>query len=479
MAANDLFDLTALEQARLVRSREVSSEELVRGYLERISRLNPSLHAFTQVLSRSALKDARRKDAELSRRGADTKSLPPFYGVPIAVKDLNFVKGSFTRLGSRAYRWFLSPVDDKTVTRLREGGFVILGKTATSELGAMPVTEPDIHAPTRNPWDLSRTPGGSSGGAGSALAAGLTPIAQGSDGAGSIRIPSSFGHLFGIKPSRGRVPDPYGRPDRTSIATVGPMAHSVSDAAALLDVMAGLCTGIGAPHWAPAPSCPFHETVSGPPPRALKIRFTLRSPLVTAHPEVAEAVGRVTALLEQMGHHVEEGAPPVGELEEFLPVWQFLVAQPPVLRAGSLQPVTAWLRESGKRLRAADVLVRQGELEQRVLGWFGDADLWVTPAVAVPPPAIGAWRSLGPADAFGQAAKLGAFTALFNITGQPAASIPAGVSSEGWPIGVQLAGRPSEDGTVLAVARALEEAMPWHHRQSPLRTGSGVSRAAS
>lgn len=464
MAGSDVLNLSALEQAQLIRARQVSSEELVRGYLDRIDRLNPTLNAFTQVLGRSALKDARAKDAALARDREVARA--PFYGVPIAVKDLNFVKGAYTRLGSRAWRWFVSPFDDQTVKRLRAGGFVILGKTATSELGAMPITEPDIHPPTRNPWDPQRTSGGSSGGAGAALAAGLTPIAQGSDGAGSIRIPSAFCHLFGIKPSRGRVPDPYGRQDRAAIATVGPMGQSVADVAALLDVMAGLCPGVGEPHWAPRPACAYVEGLARPPPRALKIRFTTRSPLVDAHGEVAEAVGRVVKQLEDMGHHVEEGPPPEGELEEFLPVWQFLVAQPPILRQGLLQPVTRWLREAGRKLRAADVLAQQQGLERRVLGWFGDADLWVTPAVAVPPPQVGAWRALPPADAFRQAANIGAFTALFNITGQPAASLPAGLSREGWPIGVQLAGKPSDEATVLAVAKVLEEAMPWRHRRA-------------
>jgi Asp-tRNA(Asn)/Glu-tRNA(Gln) amidotransferase A subunit family amidase len=192
----------------------------------------------------------------------------------------------------------------------------------------MPVTEPDIH------------------------------------GAGSIRIPASFCHLYGIKPSRGRVPDGYGRPDRTAIAIVGPMARNVADAAALLDVMSGLC--VGTPHWAPVPDCHFAEAARRPPP-PLKVRFTTRSPLVSAHPEVDEAVHRVASLLAAQGHHVEEGPPPEGALEEFLPVWQFLVAKPPVLRRASLQPVTAWLREPGKRLRAADVLARQHDLARRRL----------------------------------------------------------------------------------------------------------------
>src|SRR5690349_8286044 len=225
-AVDDLVMASALELARRVRARELSAEELARAYLARIERIDPQVSAFTHVLARAAIADARRKDAALAR-GRAPDPLPPFWGVPVAVKDLNFVRGSFTRLGSRAFRLFYSPFDDKVVQQLRLGGFVILGKVSTAELGALPVTEPDIHPPTRNPWDLGVTPGGSSGGSAAAVAAGLVPIAQGSDGAGSIRIPSALCHLYGIKPSRGRVVDPYGRPDADQIATCGPIARSV------------------------------------------------------------------------------------------------------------------------------------------------------------------------------------------------------------------------------------------------------------
>jgi amidase len=383
------------------------------------------------------------------------------------------VRGTLTRAGSRAYRYFLSPVDDRSAKQVRLGGFVILGKLATSELGAMPVTETDIHPPARNPWDLSRTPGGSSGGSGAAVAGGLIPLAHGSDGAGSIRIPSSFCHLYGLKPSRGRVADVLGRPDRDALPTCGPLARNVEDAAAFLDVLAGIT--VGKPHWAPPPDRPFLELCRSEP-RALRVRVTLESPLAKTTPDVAAAVGRVTAALESLGHRVEEGSPPQATLEEFLPLWQRLIGAVPVLTTSVLQPVTRWLHEAGKTLRDEDVTQRQRELVARLLGWFGDADLWVTPTVAVPPPKIGLWKGLAPGDAFAEAATLGAFTALYNVTGQPAASLPAGVSAEGLPIGVQIAGRVNEDATVLAVSRQLERAMPWSGRHAP---GFPTARAAS
>jgi len=239
----------------------------------------------------------------------------------------------------------------------------------------------------------------------------------------------------------------------------------VGDAAAMLDVQAGVT--VGKPSRAPLPEASFSELARRSPGR-LRIRFTTRSPLCETSGEIASAVQKTAALLAELGHSVEEGATPEGEVSEFLPIWQKLVATAPVLRPSLLQPITRWLHEAGKQLRAADVETRRRGLEERVRGWFGDADLWLTPTVAVPPPRIFAFRDLPPEEAFLSAAGLGAFTAVFNVSGQPAASVPAGVSAEGLPIGVQLAGRPLADATVLAVARELEEAAPWAGRKAAL-----------
>jgi amidase len=371
---DDLLHRSALAQAQLIRDRSISSEEIVRFYCDRIARLDGSISSFVSVMRRSALRVARAKDRML-RDGAP---LPPFHGVPIGVKDLNLMRGSFTRFGSRAWRWFVSPIDDETVRALRRGGFVILGKLATSEAGAMPVTEPDIHPPTRNPWDLGRTAGGSSGGSGAAVAAGLLPIAQGSDGAGSIRIPSSFCGLFGIKASRGRIPNSYSRVDPTGLSAMGPLARTVDDAAALFDVLAGRPTSLGPP----------------PPLRALRIRFTTRAMLAPTDPTVVAATLATARALEALGHHVEEGAPIDGALDDFLPIYQRQLANTPVLSNALLQPATRWLREAGQRITRAQAAAHHRMLSERVLAWFGDADLWLTPTVGVLPPAIGAWRGL-------------------------------------------------------------------------------------
>ncbi|MBI5497425.1 MAG: amidase [Deltaproteobacteria bacterium] len=429
---------------------------MTRLYLERIRARNGALGAFVDVYGRSALRDARAKDAAV-RRG---ETLPAFHGVPTAVKDLNLVRGRWTRFGSRAVQ-FWSPVDDRSAASLRRGGFVLLGKTATSELGAMPVTETDLHPPCRNPWDPSVTAGGSSGGAAAAVAAGLIPIAHGSDGGGSIRIPSSLCHLYGIKPSRGRVPNAYGFHDEHIIYTCGPIARGVRDAAALLDVLAGL--DVGRPHRLPAPPEHYARLVENNP-QGLRIRLTLHGPITQTHPQVAEAVQRVARVLEELGHHVEEAAAPGGSVDEFLPIWQRQVATAPVLFPSRLQPVTRWLRDAGRAITDAQALEVQQRMSARILQVLEGADLWLTPTIPVPPPAVGAWKDLPPAEAFHRAATLGAFTAPCNLTGAPAASIPAGLLDGRWPMGAQLAGHVGDEATVLAVSRQLEVAMPWRDR---------------
>jgi amidase len=464
MSWNDVLAATALEQAALIRSRALTSEELVRLYLDRIDRLDGGLNAFVSTFRYRALADARRKDRDVRDGGP----LPAFHGVPTGIKDMNFVRFAWTRMGSRATVPIFSPVDDRTTAAVRRGGFVILGKLATAEMGAMPVTEPDTHPPTRNPWNLWHTAGGSSGGSGAAVAARLLPIAQGSDGAGSIRIPSAFCHLYGFKPSRGRVENAFGRSDVDLLYTCGPMAQSVADAAAMLDVLAGL--DVGRPHWAPAPARPYRDTCTTPP-RPLRVRVATRSPMVETHPEISAAVTRAARHLEELGHHVEEGTLPEGTLEEFLPLWQHLIATIPLARFSRAQPITRWLGEPGRALRGEDVVARQRQMAARFLRALGDADVWLTPTVAVPPPRVGAFAGRPAAEAFADAARLGAFTAGFNVTGQPAASVPLGLTSEGLPMGVQVVGPLLGDDVVLAVSRQLEEAMPWRARVAPVVAG--------
>ncbi|MFZ5443542.1 MAG: amidase [Myxococcota bacterium] len=462
MSFDDVLAATALEQAHLIRTRQLSSEELTRATLERIDARNGHLHAFVRVFHRRALRTAKAKDA-MVKRG---EPLPVFHGVPIGIKDLNFVRFSRTSMGSRGALPLISPVDDKSAASARRGGFVFVGKTATSEVGAMPVTEPDIHEATANPWNPLHTAGGSSGGAAASVAGGLLSIAHGSDGGGSIRLPSGFCHLFGHKPSRGRVPNAFGAPDKEILYTCGPLAQSVADAAAFLDVLAGL--DIGRPHWAPPPARRYLDGLA-PPSRPLRIRFTTVTPLGPTDPEVAAAVVRTAKLLADQGHHVEEGTMPSATLEEFLPVWQRLISGVPLIRWSRAQPITKWLREVGARLDPEQVLKTRRELERRFLTAFDEVDVWLTPTSPTPAPRIGAFTGdKSPEQGFAEAAVLGSFTAIFNVTGQPAASVPSGLSSRGLPMGVQVAGKPFADDVVLSVSRQLEELMPWRQRRAPL-----------
>jgi len=459
---DDVLDASALEQVELMRSGKVSSEELVRGYLKRIERLDPKINAFVSVQARRAIAAARWKD-RLQRRGPKT-DLPLFHGVPIGIKDLNIVRGTVTRWGSRGLLPVILPVDDYTVQPLRRAGFVFLGKLATSEIGAMPVTEPDIHPPTRNPWSLEHSAGGSSGGSGAALAAGMLPVAQGSDGGGSIRIPSAFCHLVGLKPSRGRLRNSYGIPDRHILYTSGPMAHTVDDAAAMLDVMAEITSG--RTHWAPAPPRPFAE-LARERPSPLQIRVLTRTPLATTHPEIAAAVERVAKELETMGHHVEEGPQLDGSVEEFAPLWQTLVGTFPLAHWKWTQPITRWLVEEGRKHPRDAMHDLHAALDARWRPILESVDLWLTPTVPQPAPRVGAFRDLPPDEGFAAAAQIAGYTAIFNLTGLPAISLPIGVTQDGRPIGLQIAGRMFSEGLLLAVARQIEERLPWRHRKPP------------
>lgn len=460
MSDDEVLNASALHLARAIRWRDVSSEEVVRLSLDRIHRHNPTLQAFVSIFDR-AIAVARRKDQQTLRGG----ELPLFHGVPIGIKDLNVVRWSRTRFGSRAVPSLPMPWDDFTVAPLRRAGFVILGKLATSEFGALPVTEPAIHPPTRNPWSLGNSAGGSSGGSAAAVAAGMLPVAQGSDGAGSIRIPSSFCHVFGVKPSRGRVPNQFGISDRQLLYTSGPITRSVSDAAAMLDVMAGLSAG--RPHWAPAPTRPFRERATGPA-RRFRIGLAVSSPIVPTDPQILARIQDVTRMLADRGHEFGDASLPACGIEEFLPLWQYQVGGTPFCSWNRTEPVTRWLGRAGKLLSPLSVSERFESLKARCEGVLRGFDLLITPTVAVPPPKVGAFAGLSPERSMTEAATLVAFTAMFNLVGLPAASIPVGFTAAGLPIGLQVVGGPFGECDVLELAWQVEEALPWAHLRPTL-----------
>ncbi|MFO0551003.1 MAG: amidase [Polyangiaceae bacterium] len=470
---SELFDFSGLRLAELLRRREVSSLELTKLFLERAVE-NWSLGAFVSLLEGAALREAKARDAELSR---SHDVLAPFHGVPMGVKDLDMVRMSFTRFGSRAFRYLFTPFDGPSAKKLREGGFVVIGKLATSELGAMPVTETDLHEPARNPWDLSRTSGGSSGGSATAVAARLLPVAHASDGGGSIRIPAAFCGLFGMKPSRGRLVNPYAMTDAIGLSTIGPISRDVDDGVAVLDVLA-----YGSERGRPKRGLGFAELATRAP-RKLRVRFTAKTSIGPTDPERARAIERAAKLAEDLGHYVEEAPSLDGSLEEFLPLWKRQLSMVPIpFGDASLQPITRWLREGGRALSAESARAMATNLSARAHDWFGDADIVLTPAVAVPPPVLGSFRGLDPAVAFERAAIIGAFTAVYNLTGQPAASVPFGMDAAGLPIGVQIAAPWGRDDHVLQMAKQFEVAAPWHTSAPPAggrRVGASVSPSSS
>lgn len=444
-----LTTMSGIELAGLVARREVGAVELLDAYLREIDRSNGELTAIVQRFDGWARRHAKKIDSS-PRRWPDP--LPRFFGVPFAIKDNDAMKWTFTRVGSRAYNFALTPFDSLAVRRLRDAGFVMVGKTSTSEFALLPIVEPDIHPPTRNPFDPTRTAGGSSGGAGAAVAAGMLPIAHGADGGGSIRIPASFCGLYGYKASRGIMPHYYGPMESVGLSVAGTLARTVDDAAAGLDALCG--DPVGAPG-------NFVEQSRSEPPGSLRIGFCVESNISEVHPEIAAAVKRVASILETLGHEVSELGAFEGDVEEFVPVYGRLAANVPVLREQWIQPVTRWLRSVGKKYSNEDARQINAGLSRRLDDWWGTIDMLVLPSVGVEPPEVNAFSHLSPAEHFKQSAALGAFTAPFNITGQPAASLPVGKTSNGLPIGVQIVARRGKDALVLQMSRALAECGAW------------------
>ncbi len=459
-----LHDLTALEQAAAVRAGELSPAELVEHYAGRIERLDGGLGAFVTLTL-----DAARAQA------AGPLPAGPLAGVPIGIKDLNLTAGVPTGFGSRAMAGYVPTVSDFVVDKLREAGTISLGKTATPEFGLPCYTETEVGPPTRNPWDLSLSAGGSSGGAGAAVAAGLLPVAQGSDGGGSLRIPGSVNGLVGLKVARGRISLGPVMGDITGLPVNGPLARTVRDAAALLDAMAGPMPGD--PHWAPPPAQSFLSVCDRPPGR-LRVGRT-RTPIVdgaTVHPHVVAAYDAASALLAGLGHDVEDIDPPYGP--ELIPSFEVLwsvsaagVAVPPESEH-QLLPLTRWLRERGRGMSArqftAALAAVQAATRAGVRATAG-YDVLLLPTLAQPPAPLGWFTDAGdPAAEFERQKRWTPFTAVFNATGQPAVSLPLHTSPDGLPIGVMLVGRPADEVTLLSLSAQLEQARPWAHRHPPL-----------
>lgn len=448
-----LHDLTALEQAAAIRAGETSTRELVEHYLARIDRLNPSLGAFVTVTADAA-------------RAAQPVGDGPLAGVPTAIKDLSNTAGVRTTYGSALFADWVPDFSDEVVSRIEAAGLISLGKTSTPEFGSPCYTEPAGLPPAVTPWDLTRMAGGSSGGAASAVAAGLVPLAHGSDGGGSIRIPASCCGLVGFKPTRGLIsPAPmYGDP--VGLATNGPIARTVGDAAAFLDVTAG--RAVGDPFW--APQQPFLAATERDPARLRIGRFA--DPVIAdapVDPACLAAYEQTSLLLEGLGHDVSDVSVPIPAeaVGVFEICWAVLTALTPVPPSARdlLRPLTRWLMDRGEAVSGPEFGRAIGEMRRiaaRALTALSAYDVILTPTLAQLPQPVGALRNdEHPELDFEAQKRFTPFTSAWNITGMPAVSLPVHWTAEGLPVGVMLAARPGEDALLFSLAAQVEEASPW------------------
>ena len=465
-------DATAL--AELVRTREVTPLELVDAAIERIERVNGNLNAVTTTMFDLA-------------RSAAHGTLPdgPFRGVPFLLKDLGAAfQGVPMTFGSRYLRDFVPNHDSEIVTRYKRAGLIVIGKTNTPELGIQPTTEPQLHGATKNPWDPSRTPGGSSGGAAAAVASRMVPAAHGTDGGGSIRIPASCCGIFGLKPTRARIPlgPDYG--DMFSgLVAAHVLTISVRDSAALLDASCG--PEPGDPYAAPPPARRFSEEV-GASPGKLRIGLITTTPTgASVHPDCVAAAQDAAKLCDDLGHQVEETKIQLNAemySNSFSTLWSagnawkidsmsFAVGRKP--EPGELEPQTEILIQMGRRKSAPEYLLAVQIFQvyaRRVAALYEKFDVLLTPTLGLPPLPLGSFAPTAddPVAGLRKAAEFCPFTPLFNATGQPAMSVPLYWNSEGLPIGSHFAGRFGDEATLFRLARQLEEARPWNERLPPI-----------
>jgi amidase len=474
--ATDLLCRPGLELGGLVRAGEVTSRELVEAALARIEAVNPSVNAFIHVDADGALAAADAIEAGDER---------PFAGVPIGIKTEYPVEGLPLTMGSDLFGDLIAPHDAYLVRRLREAGCVIVGMTNMPEMGIMPVTEPRRHGATRNPWDLDRTPGGSSGGAAAAVAAGMIPLAHGADGGGSIRIPAACCGLVGLKATRHRISR---GPDVGEhwLSIGGVLTRTVADTAAALDAMEGYEVGDAA--WLDSPAEPFARAAERDPGQ-LRIALTLDPPVDTEiHPECARATRDAAKLLSSLGHHVEEVAPPgrQGNLAAtFLASFGASLAM--VVRTGGIvtqreptpelvEPLTWAIYEMAQGLSSVDYLGAVTQLHgfaRAFVQWLSQYDALLTPSLASLPVPIGTYDT-GSSDMneWGRTGEFTPFSAVANITGLPAISLPFAQSEEGLPVGIHLMGRPAREDQLLALGAQLEAERDWATRRAPLASGA-------
>jgi amidase len=480
----ELLVRPAGELAALVRGGEVSARELTEAALARIEALDGELNAFVHVDAGGALATA---------DGIGAGDRRPFAGVPIAIKDTAPVAGLPYTLGSHLFGDYRPQHDAFAVRRLRDAGFVIVGKTNLPEFGILPVTEPRRHGPTRNPWHSGRTPGGSSGGAAAAVAAGMVPLAHGSDGGGSIRIPAACCGLVGLKPSRGRISRGPDQGDDLLVQD-GVLTRTVGETAELLDVLAGYEPGDAT--WAPPPPEPFAATAAREPGR-LRIGVTTEAAIDSAlDPHCARAVADAGELLGGLGHEVEEIDAPWKDMD-LLRTFTLIFLAPVaagVQRGAELtereptpelvEPLTWTVWSEIRKRTPVDYLAARGRLtaaSREIVAVWERYDAVLLPSLAQRPVPIGAIDacSAEPWEDFRRSGEFTPYTALFNVTGQPAISLPLFHGDDGLPLGIQLAGRPAGEGALLSLAAQIEAARPWADRRPQTADAASTSRSRS
>jgi amidase len=470
----DLHDLSAVEQAAAIRAGELSPVDLVTHYLDRISRQNRDLGAFITITPELALDQARAAAQHLASRAGDA-ALPPLFGVPTAIKDLTSTAGVRTTFGSSAYAGHVPDADAHSVTLLRTAGTISLGKTNTPEFGLCCYTDNDVAGPARSPWDPACNAGGSSGGAAAAVAAGLVPFAHGSDGGGSLRIPASVCGLVGFKASRGRISNGPEGGDMHGLSVQGPLARTVRDAAAMLDALAVPMPGD--PYW--APPLPAGETFlgyAGRDPGRLRIaRYKSPANGTAPDPACVTAWEDATAMLAGHGHEVEDielrFGPQIADC--FNTVWA-VKSLDNVLGAADeqkLRPVTRAWRDYGRTMTgaayAAAITAMQVAARKAVMA-TATYDAVLTPTLGLPPQPVEFFAEDGdPLDNLRRQGAFTPFTAVYNMTGQPAVNLPLHWTAHGVPIGVCLVGKPAGEGPLICLAAQLEAARPWAARRPP------------
>lgn len=454
MDLSDVCFAGIVEQARLLAAKELSARELVAAYLARIEVANPWLRAYRDVFAEQAMRDA----AQADERRAHGESLP-LLGIPLAIKEDQDLAGWPTTMGTDAVTR-VAEQDNAPVAALRAAGAIVLGRTRAPELCLVPYTESGHAGATRNPWSLAHSPGGSSGGSAAAVAAGLAAGALGSDGGGSIRLPASVTSLYGLKPQRDRVSLAPATQVWHGFGVVGPITRTVADAALLTDVLAG--------------STDFAAIAA---PATLRIGVSMRSwPVgVPIAPPVRDAVRDTARLLTDLGHQVvvrDVKVPDPLSLLAFTPRYldAAAAAAAELDEPGKLDPITRQVAAVGRWMRPSWLAAseRMGEkVTAAAAEYFRDVDLLLTPVAPRPPLRIGEWSGRSLLTATLPVQRYVSFTALWNVTGQPAASVPAGFTDDGLPLAVQLVGRAHDEATILAVSRQLETARPWADRRPP------------